>query len=151
MIIGNEGIEFLEKCLKLTQIRDFGRLMRVHGDGFVCSRSLDVVANGLQAPRVFRQIGLIRSQCRRAVSVGITCSPRRNKRNQLIPLISARATGHCPLTLPRAILQTNKPSPNSAEYTRRLQSICDNIRRATARKCELGCGELRKMTIFLDF
>ena len=69
------GIEFLEKCLKvkvkLTQIRDFGRLMTVHGDGFVCSRSLDVVANGLQAPRVFRQIGLIRSQCRRAVSVGI--------------------------------------------------------------------------------
>ena len=54
----------------------------------MCSRSLDVVANGLQAPRVFRQIGLIRSQCRRAVSVGITCSPRRNKRNQLIPLIS---------------------------------------------------------------
>ena len=29
---GNGGIEFLEKCLKLTQIRDFGRLMTVHGD-----------------------------------------------------------------------------------------------------------------------
>ena len=40
---GNGGIEFLEKFLKLTQIRDFGRLMTVHGDGFVCSRSLDML------------------------------------------------------------------------------------------------------------
>ena len=37
---GNGGIEFLEKCLKLAQIRDFGRLMMVHGDWWFCVQSL---------------------------------------------------------------------------------------------------------------
>ena len=112
---GNGGIEFLEKSLKLTKIRDFGRLtwlMTVHGDGFVCSRSLDVVGccRKWQPSAACIPPNWAYSFAVPQGSVSghyeITCSPRRNKRNQLIPLISARATRHCPLTLPRAT--TNK-------------------------------------------
>ena len=64
---GNGGIEFLEKCLKLT-LPKFGILVGWWRSTVMVLCAVarwmlsDVVANGSQAPRVFRQIGLIRSQ-----------------------------------------------------------------------------------------